>query len=114
MNAKQSKKLIDNGLWESSRMMSPEHKAVLAQYVETTKRRSRIELNEQEYERMYCLMNSSLRLRKQISIKLFHPFEMLEVIGIVDYIDHSQNKFMVDGEWFPISDIESALLHSPS
>ena len=114
MNAKHSKKLTGNGLWESSRMMLPEHKAALAQYVETAKRRSRIELDEQEYERISYIMNTSLRLRKQISIALFHPFEQLEVIGIVDYIDHSQSRFMVDGEWFPITDIESAQLHSPS
>lgn len=114
MNAKHSKKLEGNGMWESSRMMLPEHKAALAQHVETARRRSRIELDEQECQLISCMMSTSLKLRKQISITLFHPFEQLQVIGIVDYIDHLQNRFMVDGEWFSIADIESAQLHSPS
>ncbi len=39
---------------------------------------------------------------------MYHEFEKLEVIGIVDRVDQFKQRFMVDGEWFDIRDIEGA------
>ncbi|WP_241675043.1 hypothetical protein [Paenibacillus luteus] len=49
-----------------------------------------------------------MELRKEIKLKMYHEFEKLEVIGIVDRVDQFKQRFMVDGEWFDIRDIEGA------
>ncbi|MBH5316737.1 YolD-like family protein [Paenibacillus sp. GSMTC-2017] len=104
------KKLEGNGLWESSRMMLPEHKAAINSQVESLKRRSRIELDEQEWEHVSRAVSESLLRRQQIKVRMFHPIELLTIIGIVDRVDELKGRFMVDGEWFPIRDIEGAAL----
>ena len=53
-------------------------------------------------------MSESLQQRRQIAMRLFHPAEELTVIGIVDRIDQLKGRFMVDGEWFAMNDIEGA------
>lgn len=104
------KKLEGNGLWESSRMMLPEHKAAINDHSESLKRRNRIELDEQEWEHVSRVVSESLLRRQPVSVRLFHPFELLTVIGIVDRVDELKGRFMVDGEWFPIRDIEGAVM----
>ncbi|REK76433.1 YolD-like family protein [Paenibacillus paeoniae] len=106
------KKLEGNGLWESSRMMLPEHKAAINAYSESLRRRVRIELDEQEWEQVSRVVSESLLRRQPISVRLFHPVELLTVIGIVDRVDELKGRFMVDGEWFPIGDIEGAALEA--
>jgi hypothetical protein len=102
------KKLEGNGIWESSRMMLPEHKVRLNQLAEEQKKRSRIELDEQEWAIISQLVEASLKSRQEIVLQMFHATEELEVRGIVDRVDQLQNRFMVDGEWFSIRDIEGA------
>lgn len=104
------KKLESNGLWESSRMMLPEHKVAINDHSESLRRRERIELDEQEWERISRAVSESLLRRQPIAIRLFHPVELLTVIGIIDRVDELRGRFMVDGEWFPIGDIENAVL----
>lgn len=105
------KKLEGNGLWESSRMMLPEHKTAINAHAESLKERRRIELDEQEWEQISRAIGESLQLRQQITIQLFHPVELLTVIGIIDGVDKQNGRFMVDGEWFPIGDIEEAVIN---
>ncbi|MCR2804938.1 YolD-like family protein [Paenibacillus soyae] len=104
------KKLEGNGLWESSRMMLPEHKAAIIRHTESLKRRERVQLDEQEWEHVSRAVSESLQRRQPITVRLFHPMELLTVIGIVDRVDELKGRFMVDGEWFPIADIEGAAL----
>lgn len=44
------KKLVANSLWESSRMMLPEHIVSINEHAYQQKKRSRIHLDEQEWE----------------------------------------------------------------
>jgi hypothetical protein len=98
-----------NLLWEGSRMILPEHKiAMLNQQHETT-RRQRVVLDEQEWEEISAAVAESMELRKEIKLRMYHPFEEVEVIGIVDRVDQHGSRFMVDGEWFKIGDIEGVL-----
>ncbi|WP_364140620.1 hypothetical protein [Paenibacillus sp. LPE1-1-1.1] len=41
---------------------------------------------------------------------MYHPLDEHAIIGIVGRVDHLKGRFMVDGEWFQIKDIESAQL----
>lgn len=102
------KKLEGNGLWESSRMMLPEHKAAINERQAALRLRQRVELDEQEWEHVARCVSESLQQRRQVAMKLFHPAEELTVIGIVDRIDQLKGRFMVDGEWFAMGDIEGA------
>lgn len=102
------KKLEGNGLWESSRMMLPEHKYAINEWSGEAKRRERVQLDEQEWDHVSRAVSDSLQHRQSIIVQLYHPEELLTVIGVVDRIDPLRRRFMVDGEWFPIGDIEGA------
>lgn len=99
-------KLQGNTLWESSRMMIVEHVEALINYGEDLNKRGRIYLDDQEMEYISSLLQSSLQQRNVIKVKLYHPFEHTEVIGVVERIDRSIGRFKVDGEWFTLGDIE--------
>ncbi|EFM12977.1 YolD-like protein [Paenibacillus curdlanolyticus YK9] len=101
-----SKKLQGNGLWESSRMMLPEHKLELINSAKTAGVRLPIELDEHEWERIARAMSESLQLRKPIALRMYHAYEESKVIGMIDRIDSFRGRFMVDGEWFDIRQIE--------
>ncbi|MGG1638202.1 YolD-like family protein [Paenibacillus sp. NRS-1760] len=103
-------KLTGNGMWEASRMMLPEHKVRINQLAEEQKKRVRIYLDEQDWEDISRIVAQSLERKEPIKLKMFHELEELEVNGIVDRVDQLQGRFMVDGEWFKIRDIEGAQL----
>lgn len=102
------KKLEGNGLWESSRMMLPEHKYAINEWSGETMRRERVQLDEQEWDHVSRAVSDSLQHRQPIIVRLYHPEELLTVIGVVDRVDPLKGRFMVDGEWFPVGDIEDA------
>lgn len=102
------KKLEGNGMWESSRMMLPEHIVRINQLAHEQKKRQRIELDEQEWEDVSRAVAQSMQQRQPVKLRMYHEFEELEVNGIVDRVDQLNGRFMVDGEWFLIKDIEGA------
>lgn len=99
-------KLEGNGLFESSRMMLPEHKEALIRFNEELKRRERIELDEQELEQINRALRQSMQFKVSISIRLYDPFERLRVVGVVNNISRLHGQFKVGDDWFSISDIE--------
>ncbi|MGO4374496.1 YolD-like family protein [Paenibacillus sp. MCAF20] len=106
--ATQRKKLQGNGMWESSRMMLPEHVNDIRAHAHERNRRKRIALDEQEWEDISRVIGESLQQRSLVTVRLYHPFEELTVEGIVDRVDQMRRRFMVDGEWFEIRDVEGA------
>lgn len=106
------KKLEGNGLWESSRMMLPEHVKALNKQREELNLRSRIELDVDEIEQVQRVLAESFQNRVQMKVKLYDKYEQLEVIGTVERIDQHKRRFMVDGEWFWLADIEGAAMMS--
>ncbi|MFD1953717.1 YolD-like family protein [Paenibacillus thailandensis] len=104
----QRKLLEGNGMWESSRMMLPEHKAALNEHYIQSKRRPRVELDESEWELISRAVAESLQLRKVIELRMYDPFEELVVRGVVERVDQFGSRFMVDGEWFKVQDVEGA------
>ena len=100
-----SKKLEGNGLWET-RMMLPEHKGAIIQKVHEQKRRKRIELDDQELDIINDALQQSLWQRIPIRIKMYHLFEDLLIVGVVDRIDRPIGRFKIDGEWFILGDID--------
>jgi len=101
-----SKKLQGNGLWESSRMMLPEHKLENIKYREGFKRRQRRELDEQELEEVNRLLIESKQTGVIVTLQMFDEWELLQVVGVVERIDQHHRRVMVGGDWFAIHDIE--------
>lgn len=103
-------KLEGNGLWESSRMMLPEHKGSIIQREQDQKRKKRIELDEQELDNINDALMQSLRHRITVRIRMYHIYEELFIVGVVDRIDRPIGRFQMDGEWFILGDIEGVTL----
>lgn len=104
-----SKKLAANGLWESSRMMLPQHKEALLKHQHTQHRRERPQLDEMVWDEISRQLQESLEDRKAITMELFDPFERREVSGIVVDIDMIGQRVRVQvGEernWIRVEDI---------
>ncbi|QAY65460.1 YolD-like family protein [Paenibacillus protaetiae] len=104
------KKLEGNGMWESSRMMLPEHKAAINERERELRRRKRIELDESEWERISAMMAESLERRKPITLRLYDPYEARAAEGVVERIDVPGGRVRLDGVWVRVKDVESAAL----
>ncbi|MFC6331226.1 YolD-like family protein [Paenibacillus septentrionalis] len=104
-----SKKLQGNGLFESSRMMLPEHKeAIIAYHKEMTKKQ-RPQLDEQEIGRISMLLTESMRLKKQVVLVVFAEYNRTELTGVVTKVNHLQKSIQLSLEeddcWIKIHDI---------
>ncbi len=85
-----SKKLQGNGLWESSRMILPEHRTAYLQQRKEQERINKPQLDEQEQEYIYRLLTNSLKLKSSITLSLFEPFGNRKVTGVVTAINRQQ------------------------
>lgn len=98
--------LEGNGLWESSRMMLPEHKERINLHNANKDNRQRISLDDQELEQIGRKLTESLERRTIVTVRLYDENEQLQVVGMVDRISHQRGQFMVNGDWYPLADIE--------
>jgi len=101
------KKLEGNGLWESSRMMLPEHVKTLQASNDEYFRPDlpRPVLDEQEMELIAGALQRSIQEREVVRLRMYDPREQLIIEGIVDRVDMAAGRFVVDGERFRIEDI---------
>lgn len=104
----QRKKLTGNGMWESSRMMLPEHIARINEFNRDLKAKEKPTLDADEIEDIERAVSASLTYRTPITLRLYDRFEDLSVIGVVDRVDTLKQRVMVDGEWFRLADILGA------
>lgn len=105
-----SKKLTGNGLWESSRMMLPEHKEQLLQFRHDVKRQARPMLDEQAVELVARQVNEALALGRAVKLTVYDPFEVTVMIeGTIGRVDEQGGRLQVVGKdhvtWVPWTDI---------
>ncbi|MCR8635732.1 YolD-like family protein [Paenibacillus radicis (ex Xue et al. 2023)] len=81
------KKLEGNGLWESNRMMLPEHKDRINIINRHNDKMKKPELTEKEQQELYGRLRASMSNVIQTRIKLFRENGNLEIAGIVTSID---------------------------
>lgn len=94
-----------NVLWESSRMMLPQHReSALRQQQEETRRR-RVEMDDQEKEQVGRFMLTAHKTQQAVRLRMYDEYEDVYVIGVVERIDNTTARFRVDGEWFYTEDI---------
>lgn len=99
-----SKKLEGNGLWESSRMMLPQHKeAIIQDYMRHEQQVCPI-LDEQALEQIERALIRSFRERRKVTLHIFNPIkcEQVELEGIVATIQTVKKEIKLAiaiGEW---------------
>lgn len=105
-----SKKLEGNGLWESSRMMLPEHKEAIRSRRKRLVRHERPELDPLELERIGSVVTEAAYVHAPIALKLYGEYGHEHVCGTVQRMDPLQSRFQlvtVNGEqqWIDIVDV---------
>ncbi|WP_240927581.1 YolD-like family protein [Paenibacillus thiaminolyticus] len=104
-----SKKLSNNGLWESSRMMLPQHKEALLRHQHEQHRQERPLLDEMVWEEISRRLQWSMENKEPIVLELYDPFERREVSGIVVDIDMIGQRVRLQQDeerrWIRVEDI---------
>lgn len=108
-----SKKLEKNGMWESSRMMLPEHRETILEQNRSLKIKVKPELEEQQQEEIARAIGVSMWLSKPMTFVLFGEFQNTDVIGTAMKIDPVTRRVRICGidseEWVNFSDIVQVL-----
>lgn len=103
------KKLEKNGLWESSRMMLPEHKVRIIRDEREMLRRIKPILDEQKLEEIECTLALSLRSHVRVTVVLFDPFENTTTSGFVTSIHTHSREFKLqwaeEWKWINVDDL---------
>jgi hypothetical protein len=76
-----------NLLWESSRMMLPEHKERIIGHRESLKRKARPVLDEQEMEELALRIGESLETGRPVTLRLYGDLADREETGVVTKVD---------------------------
>ncbi|MDP5273392.1 YolD-like family protein [Chengkuizengella axinellae] len=109
-----SKKLEGNGLWESSRMMLPEHKERINLYHEQRKKKSKPQLIEEEIWIISQRLSDSMLDVEEVTIELFNENGHNHfVTGIVNKMDTTSRQIKLQlhdnhNEWIQFDDIIDA------
>lgn len=106
------KKLEGNGLWESSRMILPEHKQRIIRDEQEQGRREKPVLDAQEWELIDMALHQSKAEQVPVTITLFDPFDELLYKGIVLAVDQQLRRVKLrwsedDWDWIKIDEIVS-------
>lgn len=113
-----SKKLQGNGLFESSRMMLPEHREAYIQHQQHLIHRSPPLIDPQAEEEMAQVMASSLYSGSAVTITLFGDPEDMRLTGHVLRIDTSRRQIRFEEdegegpEWIRLDQIVGAVAES--
>lgn len=107
------KKLEGNGLWESSRMMLPEHKETIIRRQLEEGRKGRPTLDPQEMELIEQALAQSFYEHRAVTVRLFDEYEDVEMTGIVVLIHTFRREIKLsitegDWHWIKIDEIVSA------
>jgi len=104
-----------NERWKS-KFIIPEHDSALQSHFHHRDkfRGERPVLDEQEKEQIMRVLMESLGMRVTAEFQLYHKYEDLAVIGVVDRVDPYSRTFTVEGEQFQIADIIGAVAKSQS
>ncbi|MEF3351577.1 YolD-like family protein [Paenibacillus sp. GYB006] len=100
-----SKKLSNNGLYESSRMILPEHREAYNEYMSKTDMKLKPIIDEQEWQMIGVALSESLRSHVKVTLTLYEPHEFKELTGLVSVINtyRKEIKFHYDDDWEWIS-----------
>ena len=106
------KKLEGNGLWESSRIILPEHKEGYLKLMKDRQRRGKPELDDQEVQLIEQALIESYNTRTTITLLVFSPFDDEVMTGVVTSINTARREVKLfrgedDFSWIKLEDIIS-------
>lgn len=106
----QRKKLEGNGLWESSRMMLPEHIVRIREFTRDLLAKEKPVLYGDELEFIYDKISAYFANKTEITLVLFGKFEDTRVVGVVDRIDTIKKRVRIDetdgtSDWIRVEDV---------
>lgn len=104
------KKLEGNGLWESSRMILPEHKESILQHRRELNRKQKPILDEQRIEEFVRTISTGMFTERPVRIKLFGEFEDREIVGVIEKVETATKQIKIDFgdddfEWIKLKDV---------
>ncbi|MNB97106.1 YolD-like protein [compost metagenome] len=106
------KKLVGNGIIESSRMILTEHRDAYLEHMNQLNRREKPTLDNQEVQMIERAIVDSFNRRCVIELTLFDPFEDEKISGVVSSFNTSTREVRLllgeDYRWIKISEILSA------
>ncbi|ALA41379.1 hypothetical protein ABE82_07555 [Paenibacillus peoriae] len=107
-----SKKLEENGLWESSRIIIPEHKEAYLRLMQDRQRRGKPELDDQEVQLIEQALIESYNSRTSVSVTVFSPFDDTVMTGVITVINTARREIKLsrgedDFSWIKLEDIIS-------
>lgn len=82
-----SKKLEKNGMWESSRMMLPEHREAILADNRTLKKLIKPELDDQQIAIIDQALHSAFKSKRTIILTVFGVYKLKIIIGVVLMLD---------------------------
>ncbi|MGG6309760.1 YolD-like family protein [Paenibacillus macerans] len=108
-----TKKLEGNGLWESSRMMLPEHKETIIRRQLEENRKVRPILDAQEIEQIERAIAEAFREHKLLTLRIWGEYEDTELSGGVATVQTYRREIKLttgkgEWQWIKIEDILSA------
>ena len=96
-------------MWESSRMMLPEHKQVLQAHQKEVNKHTKPLLDEQQMILFSEQIKEAVHFKKSIKVKVFHPYETVYRTGEVKQIDEGKQRIKLDTDdgviWVLFQDI---------
>ncbi|WP_311080990.1 YolD-like family protein [Paenibacillus polymyxa] len=109
------KKLEGNGLWESSRIIIPEHKEAYLKLMKDRQRRGKPELDDLEVQLIEQALIDSYNTRTAVSVTVFSPFDDTVMTGVVTSINTARREVKLsrgedDFSWIKLEDIISVNL----
>ncbi|MFC0299898.1 YolD-like family protein [Virgibacillus soli] len=98
-----------NLLWESSRMMLPEHKEVLQRHQKELDKRIIPLFDEQQNELFSHVIVEAIKQNKDVKIQYFHPYEDRYIVGKIEKISPERDKIRISSKdndmWICLSEV---------
>ncbi|WP_433581360.1 YolD-like family protein [Paenibacillus amylolyticus] len=108
-------KLSENGIYEGSRLILPEHREAYLAQEELQRRRGKPVLDEQEMQLIEEAILESYQDCRSVTLTVFNPFDDEDIRGVVASIDKPNRRIKLvradeDYSWIRIEEITAALL----
>lgn len=98
-----------NLLWESSRMILPEHKQLLRRHEKEREARVRPQWDEQQIMIFSEQIVEAVMTKQPVTVELFHLYEQLLITGKITKVNQQEQKFelthLYGREWVKVQDL---------
>lgn len=102
-------KLTGNGLWESNRIIMPEHRDAILEFRVRRNARTKPMIHEDEYGVFSRRLVNSLKNKELVDIEIFEKYSNRVIRGIVTYIDSYKQRIKIENlegfEWVDMSEV---------